>query len=103
MTIRKPLRPLLFGGIALMFAIIGAMMAYCLFRATFSIHLATLAILTTSGPLVARLFEGLVRRRQRVAGLEMNCLEADDEVLIARTVPFLMPVSGAFFSYFVML
>lgn len=33
----------------------------------------------------------------------MNCLEADDEVLIARTVPLLMPIAGALFSYNVMM
>jgi hypothetical protein len=103
MTTRKPLRALLFGGIAPIAATIAAMTAYCTFRGQLSIHLATLAILTTSGPLVARIFEGLVRRVQRLRGLDMNCLEADDEVLVARTVPLAMPVAGAFFSYFVML
>lgn len=103
MSIRRELRGLLFGGTALMVAVILGMALYCTARGSLSIHLATLAILTTSGPLVARFFEGLVRRRQRVRGLEMNCLAADDEVLIARTVPLLMPVAGASFSYFVML
>jgi len=53
--------------------------------------LATLAILTTTGPLISRVFEGAVRRVQRVRALDMDCLTADDEVLIARTVPLLMP------------
>lgn len=103
MKIRRGVRGLLLGGTVLMFAVIAALMTYCLSRGTLSIHLATLAILTTSGPLVARVFEGLVRRRQRVRALEMDCLEADDEVLISRTVPLLMPIAGATFSYFVMM
>ena len=103
MKIRKPVRPLLVGGTALMAATIATMTLYCLWRGSLSIHLATLAILTTSGPLVARIFEGLVRRAQRLRDLDMNCLEADDEVLISRTVPLLMPVAGAIFSYNVMM
>lgn len=103
MNIRRELRWLLFGGTAMMFAVIAAMMLYCLSRGSLQVHLATLAILTTSGPLIARVFEGLVRRVQRKRGLEMNDLAADDEVLLARTTPLLMPVAGAAFSYFVML
>lgn len=102
-TIRRELRPLLVGGTALMVAVIGGMMLYCVSRGSLQVHLATLAILTTSAPLVARVFEGMVRRRQRVRGLEMNDLAADDEVLMAQTVPLLMPVAGATFSYFVMM
>jgi hypothetical protein len=103
MHVRAELRWLLAGGTAAMTATIGAMMLYCVSRGALQVHLATLAILTTSGPLVGRVFEGLVRRRQRVRGLEMDDLAADDEVLIARTVPLLMPVAGATFSYFVMM
>lgn len=40
---------------------------------------------------------------QRVRALDSDCLAADDEVLIARTVPLLMPVAGAAFSFSVML
>ncbi len=103
MKIRRGMRRLILGGTALMAVVIGGMMSYCLFRSELAIHLTTLTLLTTSGPLVARVFEGLVRRRQRMRDLAMDCLEADDEVLIARTVPLVMPIAGAAFSYFVML
>lgn len=103
MMIRKELRWFLFGWTALMVFGIAAMILYCMFRGGLSIHLATLALLTTSGPLVARTFEGIVRRRQRLRGLDMDCLAADDEVLYSRTVPLVMPIAGAMFSYFVMM
>jgi hypothetical protein len=60
-----------------------------------------LAVLTTSGPLVARVFAGLVRRRQRLLNLDLESLEAEDEILIARSVPLAMPVIGTLFAYFV--
>lgn len=96
------MRGLMIGGTALIAAVVLIMILLCLVRGELRVHLVTLALLTTSGPLVSRVFEGLVRRRQRLLGLEMNCLEADDEILLARTVPLLMPVAGAFFSYSVM-
>ncbi|MBA3325425.1 MAG: hypothetical protein H0T41_09280 [Rhodobacteraceae bacterium] len=103
MTIRREMRGLLVAWTAVMAATIAAMVLYCFSRGSLSIHLATLAILTTSGPLVARVFEGWVRRRQRIRDLDMNCLAADDEVMFSRTVPLLMPIAGAMFSYFVMM
>ncbi len=102
MKMRQGVRRLLLGGTGLIVALILVMIALCLSRGTLPVHLVTLALLTTSGPLVSRVFEGLVRRRQRVLDLEMNCLEADDEVLVARVVPLAMPVAGALFSYSVM-
>jgi hypothetical protein len=96
------MRGMMVGGTALIATVVLIMILLCLVRGELKVHLVTLALLTTSGPLVSRVFEGLVRRRQRLLGLEMNCLEADDEVLLARTVPLLMPVAGAFFSYSVM-
>ncbi|MEM8570871.1 MAG: hypothetical protein AAGG56_08160 [Pseudomonadota bacterium] len=80
-----------------------ALMLYCIAVDMMSVHLAVLAVLTTTGPLVSRVFEGLIRRRQRVLGLDMNCLEADDEVLIARTLPLALPVVGTIFAWFVIL
>jgi hypothetical protein len=94
---------LLFGGTILIVAVVGGMMAYCWWRGALAVHLATLAILTTSGPLIARVFEGLVKRRQRTSGLDLGSLEADDEILFSRCVPLLMPVAGAAFSYWVMM
>lgn len=96
------MRGMMVGGTALIATVVLIMILLCLVRGELKVHLVTLALLTTSGPLVSRVFEGLVRRRQRLLGLEMNCLEADDEILLARTVPLLMPVAGAFFSYSVM-
>ncbi len=103
MTLRGEVRSLLFGGTALMAAAVGGMMLYCLSHDDLRVHLATLAILTTSGPLISRVFEGLVKRRQRLRDLDMNTLAADDEILVARTVPLLMPIAGAAFSYWVMM
>ena len=102
MRMRQGMRGLLIGGTALMLALIFVMIGLCMWRGNIKVHIVTLALLTTSGPLVSRVFEGLVRRRQRQLGIELDCLEGDDEVLIARTVPLLMPVAGAFFSYSVM-
>jgi hypothetical protein len=103
MTLRPEVRPLLVGGTLLLTAFVGGMLFYCWWRGVLAVHLATLAILTTSGPLIARVFEGLVKRRQRIRGLDMNSLEADDEVLVSRTVPLLMPIAGAAFSYWIMM
>lgn len=102
MRIRTGVRGLLLGGVlAIVLCVIGAI-AMCLWLGDYRIHLVTLALLTTTGPLIARVFEGFVRRAQRVCGLPMDCLEADDEVLIARTVPLVMPVAGALFAFTVM-
>jgi hypothetical protein len=103
MRIRPELRPLLYWGCALTVAVILGMIALCLWRGNLRVHIATLALLTTTGPLIARVFEGLVRRVQRRRGLSMDCLEADDEVLLARTAPLVMPIAGALFSYTVMM
>jgi hypothetical protein len=52
---------------------------------------------------LSRLFEGMVRRRQRLRDLDMNSLAADDEILYARAVPLLMPIAGAAFAYSLMM
>jgi hypothetical protein len=62
MRIRRELRPLLYWGCALTVAVILGMIALCLWRGNLRVHIATLALLTTTGPLIARVFEGLVRR-----------------------------------------
>ncbi len=103
MHIRPELKRLLWIGSGMMAALVAILMAYCVLADMRSVHLAVIAVLTTSGPLVARVFEGLVRRQQRVAELEMNCLEADDEVLLARTLPLAVPVIGTLFAFFVVL
>lgn len=103
MRIRRELRPMLVLGLVLMSLLVALLMLYCLAADMMSVHLAVLAVLTTTGPLIARVFEGLVRRRQRVAGLDMNCLEADDEVLVARVSPLALPVIGTLFAWFVVL
>lgn len=103
MRIRPELTRLLWIGSGLMVAFVALLMGYCVVADMRSVHLAVIAVLTTSGPLIARVFEGLVRRRQRLAALEMNCLEADDEVLLARTVPLAVPVIGTLFAFFVVL
>jgi len=102
LKMRPGMRGLLIASTATVLVLIAVMIWLCIEKGTVRVHIVTLALLTTSGPLVSRMLEGFVRRRQRVLGLEMNCLEADDEVLIARTMPLLMPVAGAFFSYSVM-
>jgi hypothetical protein len=102
-NMRPGMRGLLVGATGVVAALVVVMILLCLSRGTLKVHIVTLALLTSSGPLVSRMLEGFVRRRQRLLGLDMNCLEADDEVLIARTMPLLMPVAGAFFSYSVML
>lgn len=103
MRIRPQLKRLIWFHCLGMFALVAVLMAYCIALDTMSVHLAVLAVLTTTGPLVSRIFEGLIRRRQRVLGLEMNCLEADDEVLVARTLPLALPVIGTIFAWFVVL
>jgi hypothetical protein len=103
MRIRRELGPTLLAGTGVMVLMVVALMGYCLALDMRSVHLAVLAVLTTTGPLIARVFEGMVRRRQRVLGLEMNCLEADDEVLVARTAPLAMPVIGTLFAWFVVM
>lgn len=103
MRIRRDLRPLLLWGTGVTLGVILGMIAICLAYNNLRIHIATLALLTTSGPLLARVFEGLVRRVQRMRGLSMDCLEADDEVLFARTFPLVMPIAGALFSYTVIM
>lgn len=102
LKMRPEMRGMLIGATVTIGVLIAAMILLCLFRGTLKVHIVTLALLTTSGPLVSRALEGMVRRRQRLRGLDMNCLEADDEVLIARTMPLVMPLAGAFFSYTVM-
>ncbi|MER2508608.1 hypothetical protein [Amaricoccus sp.] len=103
MTIRPALRPVLFGGAAVIICVVAGMMAYCLSHRVQAIHLATLALLTTSGALVSRIFEGLAQRRQRRSGLDMQCVAADDELLFARSVPLVVPIAGALFSYYIMM
>lgn len=103
MRIRRDVRGLLWIGTAATLGLSIGLLVYCSWVGTRSVHLAVLAVLTTSGPLLARIFEGLVRRRQRTAGLEMNCLEADDEILISRTVPLALPILGAAWAFSVML
>ncbi len=103
MRIRRELRAMLVWGLAGMALLVALMMAYCLAADMTSVHLAVLAVLTTTGPLIARAFEGLVRRRQRLLGLDMNCLEADDEVLVARVAPLALPVIGTLFAWYVVL
>lgn len=103
MHIRPQIRNTLLAGIACTLGLSLALLAYCLAVDSMSVHFAVLAILTTSGPLIARVFEGLVRRRQRLAGLDLGCLAADDEVLVARTVPLALPVIGAFWAYLIVL
>jgi hypothetical protein len=100
MIIRRELGPTLLAGTAFKLLLVLALMGYCLALDMKTVHLAVLAVLTTTGPLIARVFVGTVRRRQRVLGLEMNCLEADDEVLVARTAPLAMPVIGTLFAWF---
>lgn len=103
MTIRKEVAPILIWGTAMMVALIAGLILYCLAIGNRAVHLSVVAILTTSGPLIARIFEGLVRRRQIVRDLDRTCLEAEDEILISRTVPLVMPVAGAMFAYAVMM
>jgi hypothetical protein len=45
--------------------------------------------------------EGLIRRRQRLLDLDMSCLAADNEVLVARIMPLFLPVIGTLFAWFV--
>jgi hypothetical protein len=103
MRIRGELRAMLLWGLIGMALLVALMMSYCLAADMTSVHLAVLAVLTTTGPLIARAFEGLVRRRQRLLGLDMNCLEADDEVLVARVAPLALPVIGTLFAWYVVL
>lgn len=99
MKMRKGVRGLLVASTVIVVALIAVMIWLCIVRGTVRIHVITLALLTTSGPFVSRALEGFVKRRQRMLGLDMDCIEADNEMLIARTMPLLMPVAGAFFSY----
>jgi hypothetical protein len=103
MHIRRELRPVLIRGMIAMAMLVALMMFYCLAADMMSVHLAVLAVLTTTGPLISRVFEGLVKRKQRLRGLDMNCLEADDEVLVARVAPLALPVIGTLFAWFVVL
>ncbi len=103
MVLRPGVRPVILASTALMVTAVGGMMLYCLFHNNLHVHVATLAILTTSGPLLSRVFEGLVTRQQRLHGLDMNTLAADNEMLWARTVPLLMPIAGSGFAYWVMM
>lgn len=103
MQIRKEVAPTLVIGSVLILGVIAAMVVTCLQIGDRRFHLTTVAILTTSGPLVARVFEGLVRRRQFLRDVDRTCLAAEDEVLISRTLPLVMPVVGALFAYSVML
>lgn len=103
MSIRKGVATIIVSGVILMIAIMVGMILTCLSVNERSFHLAVIAILTTSGPLFARIFEGLVRRTQLIRGLDRDCLAAEDEILIARTVPLAMPVVGAMFAYSVMI
>jgi hypothetical protein len=101
--VRREMRAMLVGGTAVMALGVACLMGYCLMLDMKSVHLAVLAVLTTSGPLVARIFSGLVRRRQRLLRLDLDSLEAEDEVLIARSLPLAMPVIGTLFAYLVVL
>jgi hypothetical protein len=93
------MRPLLAACCATTLGLIALLISLCLWFANFRIHVATLALLTTSGPLISRVFEGLALRTQRAAGLPLDCVAAEDELLIARAAPLLMPIAGAAFSY----
>jgi hypothetical protein len=103
MAIRRETAGVIVSGVVIMVAIMAAMILLCLTVGERSYHLATVAILTTSGPLFARVFEGIVRRVQIRKGLPKDTIEAEDEVLIARCMPLVMPVVGAMFAYSVML
>lgn len=103
MRIRSPMKRIIRVHCLGMLVLVLVLMSYCIALDTMSVHLAVLAVLTTTGPLVSRIFEGLIRRRQRILGLDMNCLEADDEVLVARTLPLALPVIGTIFAWFVVL
>ncbi len=103
MTIRREVLKLIIWGVLIMMAIIFGMIMTCLTVGERGFHLAVIAILTTSGPLFARIFEGLVRRTHLTRGLDRDCIAAEDEILIARTVPLAMPVVGAMFAYSVMI
>ncbi len=103
MGIRRETAPVIVTGVVAMVLLIAGMIGLCLGIGERSYHLATVAILTTSGPLIARVFEGMVRRVHIKRGLVRDGLEAEDEILIARTVPLVMPVVGALFAYSVML
>ena len=103
MTVRREILPMLAGGTLVMVLLVLTLMGYCLMLDMKSVHLAVLAVLTTSGPLVARVFSGLVRRRQRILHLDLDSLEAEDEILIARSLPLAMPVIGTLFAYLVVL
>jgi uncharacterized membrane protein len=103
MAIRKEVTPIILTGVISMAVLITVMILFCVSVGERGYHLATVAILTTSGPLFARVFEGVVRRSQIKQGLSRDGLEAEDEVLIARTAPLVMPVVGAMFAYSVMM
>ena len=103
MTVRPEIRSILIAGTLAMALGVACLMGYCLMLDMQSVHLAVLAVLTTSGPLVARIFSGLVRRRQRILHLDLDSLEAEDEILIARSLPLAMPVIGTLFAYLVVL
>ena len=103
MAIRREVTPIILTGVVLMVVGITALIVTCLSVGERGFHLAVVAILTTSGPLFARVFEGIVRRAQIKRGLARDGLEAEDEVLIARTAPLVMPVVGAMFAYSVMM
>ena len=66
MHIRRELQLMLIAGLIGMVLLVALLMFYCLAADMTSVHLAVLAVLTTTGPLIARVFEGLVRRRQRL-------------------------------------
>jgi hypothetical protein len=103
MHIRPQMKRIIWLSCLGMAVLVAALMGYCMALDMMSVHLAVLAVLTTTGPLVSRILEGLIRRRQRVLGLEMNSLEADDELLVARTLPLALPVIGTLFAWFVAL
>lgn len=103
MYIRREIAPLIIWGVIVMTVIIVGMIVTCLVVSERGFHLAVIAILTTSGPLFARVFEGVVRRAQIIRSLERDGIEAEDEILIARTVPLIMPVVGAAFAFAVMM
>jgi hypothetical protein len=56
MHIRRELRTVLIRGMIAMAMLVALMMFYCLAADTMSVHLAVLAVLTTTGPLISRVF-----------------------------------------------
>jgi hypothetical protein len=102
LQIRRPMAGLLIAGTLITMVIIAFAITLCLFVGQRGFHLTTVAFLTTGGPVLARIFESLVMRRQISLGLPRDGIPAVDETMIARTVPLLMPVAGGLFAFAIM-